>query len=164
MSLIHRSLIPKLHPILRIYVGCAEMLFGDIHSVDMIKIHKQSGKVSLMKYDGFKGKALPELHERIKVNLRQQEVDVFDHHSTVKQQILFCKERFVSMNYQGREKWEAFSRWLESKGVDVEAGYGVKQDLLMFLEINGFTDEYSKWEEWLQHTGGNQKNPDSAIR
>ena len=147
---IHRSLIQELHPVLRIYVGCAEVLYGDLKEVDIIKIHKQSGKVSLQKYDDFEGKALPELQERIKVNLRRQVIEVFDHRSTERQQVVYFKERYVSKDHPEREKWEAFSNWLVSLGLDLEAGYGYKQELLDFLEGMSLTDELVKWEESLQ--------------
>jgi DNA phosphorothioation-associated putative methyltransferase len=147
---IHRSLILELHPVLRIYVGCAEVLYGDLKDVDIIKIHKQSGKVSLLKYDNFEGKVLPELLERIKVNLRRQVIEVFDHCSTERQQVLYFKERYVSKDHPEREKWEAFSNWLESLGLDLEIGYGYKQELLDFLESRGLTGELDKWEESLQ--------------
>lgn len=64
---IHRSLLNELPPILRVYTGCATQLYGDIENIDLIKMHMQSGKVSLMKYDDFEFKKLPLLHERIKI-------------------------------------------------------------------------------------------------
>lgn len=67
--------LPDLHPILRIYVGCAELLAGDLREIDVIKLHKRSGKVSLLRYDDFERTPLPELIERIRVNLSQQDLD-----------------------------------------------------------------------------------------
>jgi hypothetical protein len=60
---------------LRIYVGCAAQLFGDINEFDLVKIHFTSSKVSLMRYDDW-SKEEPLLLERGKVRLRDQEVDV----------------------------------------------------------------------------------------
>lgn len=143
---IHRSLLPELHPVLRIYVGCAEILHGSLNDVDVVKIHKQSGKVSLLKYDDFEGNLLPELQERIKVNLRRQVMEVFDHRSTERQQVLFFKERYVSKDHPEREKWEAFSTWLQGLGLDLSLGYGYKQELMNFIEESCQTSEYLKWE------------------
>ncbi|GKT09170.1 DNA phosphorothioation-associated putative methyltransferase [Desulforhabdus sp. TSK] len=132
---IQRSLIQELHPILRIYVGCAEVLYGDLKDVDIVKIHKRSGKVSLLKYDDFEGKVFPELQERIKVNLRRQAIEVFDHRSTERQEVLYFKERYVSKDHPERQRWEEFSNWLKNLGLDLETGYGpYKQELLSFLE------------------------------
>ena len=134
---IHRSLMPLLHPILRIYVGCAELLAGDLRQIDIIKLHKASGKVSLLRYDDFENKPLPELVERIKVNLRQQSVDVFDHQSSERLEILYFKERYVALEHPDRETWESFSFKLQELGFDVSAGYGpTKQELLAVLDAN----------------------------
>ena len=67
---LHRTLLDELPPVLRAYVGCATTLFGDVSQADMIKLHKSSGKATFLVYDDFDGKPLPELKQRIKVNLR----------------------------------------------------------------------------------------------
>ena len=66
-------------PLVRIYVGCALQLFGDASSVDLIKVHLQSGKVSFMVYDDFEGSEVPKLTQRIKVDLPRLRVDFFDY-------------------------------------------------------------------------------------
>jgi hypothetical protein len=76
---VHRSLLEHLPPVLRAYVGCATLLFGDVAQADVIKLHKASGKVTFLVYDDFDGKPVPELKLRIKVNLRTRWVQVFDH-------------------------------------------------------------------------------------
>lgn len=75
----HRSALDELPPVLRAYVGCATALFGDVSQADVIKLHKTSGKATFLVYDDFEGKPLPELRQRIKVNLRTRWVQVFDH-------------------------------------------------------------------------------------
>ena len=72
----HRTYLNDLPEELRIYVGCAAQLFGDIDEFDLIKIHFTSSKVSLMRYDDW-SKEEPLLLERVKVRLRDQDVDVF---------------------------------------------------------------------------------------
>jgi hypothetical protein len=61
------------------YIGCAGVLYGDLHDAHVIKIHKRSRKMSLLKYDDFEKNPLPELVERVKINLRKQTIEVFDH-------------------------------------------------------------------------------------
>jgi DNA phosphorothioation-associated putative methyltransferase len=140
---LHRALLPELHPILRIYVGCAELLAGDLRNIDIIKLHKRSGKVSLLRYDDFEGNPLPELIERIKVNLRRQFVQVFDHRSTERQEILYFKERYVVAEHPNREVWEEFSSRLTSLGLDLETGFGpTRQELLNELEARGIIGEF----------------------
>lgn len=65
-------------PEIRVYVGCAMQLYGDLDSVSLIKIHIASGKVSLMVYDDWE-KPVPKLTERIKIKLRDQDIDFFDY-------------------------------------------------------------------------------------
>lgn len=137
---IHRSLVQELHPVLRIYVGCAEVLYGDLRDVDIVKIHKRSGKVSLLKYDDFDGKPLPELQERVKVNLKRQLIEVFDHRSPDRQEILYFKERYVAKDHPKRARWEEFSKRLQSLDLDLNTGYGPsKQELLSLLAGKGLT-------------------------
>ncbi|MCO4782759.1 MAG: DNA phosphorothioation-associated putative methyltransferase [Candidatus Cloacimonetes bacterium] len=92
----------QLHPVLRIYVGCCERLLGNISDFDLIKIHKESSKLSLMKYSDFYNDLLPKLELRVKVNLAYQKVKVFDYAEIKHPQLLFHKVRFFD------ERWESF--------------------------------------------------------
>ena len=76
---VHQSVLGQCLPLIRIYVGCALQLFGDADNVDLIKIHLQSRKVSLLVYDDFEGARVPKLVERIKIDLERQRVDFFDY-------------------------------------------------------------------------------------
>jgi DNA phosphorothioation-associated putative methyltransferase len=89
----HRSLLPKLPPALRIYVQCAALRYGNPEEADLIKIHVRSGKLTFLHYDNFDGKNHPVLQTRIKINLRTQFVQVFDH--SAEGQRLEKKERFT---------------------------------------------------------------------
>jgi DNA phosphorothioation-associated putative methyltransferase len=91
---IHKSLRNDLDPVLRIYIGCAGLFYGALDSVDIIKIHKASGKVTLLIYDDFEGKELPELHQRIKVNLKNQRIDFFNHKSVTNPQVIRDKGKY----------------------------------------------------------------------
>ena len=75
---IHKSKESSLSPTLRTYVGCASTLYGDMGDVDLIKIHMTSGKVTFLEYDNWSN-AEPKLIYRIKVRMRDQDFDVFDH-------------------------------------------------------------------------------------
>jgi DNA phosphorothioation-associated putative methyltransferase len=104
---VHRSLIPDLPSVLRAYVGCAVALFGDVEQADLVKLHKESGKVTFLTYDDFEGKPLPELQLRIKVNLRTRWVEAFDHRTSG--QLLYYKERFMHPAHPQRTACERFS-------------------------------------------------------
>ncbi len=75
----HRSLFNRLPPILRVYVQCGAVRYGNPEEADLIKIHVRSGKLTFLHYDDFDGKSEPILLTRIKINLRNQFVQVFDH-------------------------------------------------------------------------------------
>lgn len=119
---IHRSVLDELPPVLRAYVGCATALFGDVSQTDIIKLHKASGKVTFLGYDDFEGKPLPELRNRIKVNLRTRWVQVFDH--SADGQLLYFKERFVGASHPRRAEMEAFSVKLRKLGIAEQVGFG----------------------------------------
>jgi len=74
----HKRHLGDLPPELRIYIGCATQLYGDLDNIHLIKAHITSGKVSLMRYDDWE-KDTPSLVERIKIKMRDQDVDFFDY-------------------------------------------------------------------------------------
>jgi DNA phosphorothioation-associated putative methyltransferase len=90
----HRSLLQKLPPILRIYVHCGAIRYGDPNDADLIKIHVRSGKLTFLQYDDFESKENPILHTRTKINLRTRFVQVFDH--SAENQQLPNKKIFLS--------------------------------------------------------------------
>ena len=75
----HQSVLTECLPLIRVYVGCALQLFADAESVDLVKVHLQSDKVTFLVYDSFDGPTKPRLLERIKVDLPRLKVDFFDY-------------------------------------------------------------------------------------
>ena len=75
----HKRFLNLCPPPLRIYVGCSLQMYGDLLSIDLIKVHIQSGKVTLLGYDDFEGKQIPLLTERIKIKMAEQDIDFFDY-------------------------------------------------------------------------------------
>ena len=102
---IHVSLLPRLHPVLRCYVGCAEMLGAPVSEAHIIKIHKRSRKVSLMIYQDFEVRPTPALIERIKIDLRACTVLVFDHRAQPRQ-LLFDKDMYLAEDDPRRVDWQ----------------------------------------------------------
>ncbi|MCY4029679.1 MAG: DNA phosphorothioation-associated putative methyltransferase [Acidobacteria bacterium] len=74
----HQSVLSDCLPLIRVYVGCALQLFGDAGSVDLIKVHLQSDKVTFLVYDDFRA-STPLLVERVKVDLPRLSVDFYDY-------------------------------------------------------------------------------------
>jgi len=140
---LHRSLLEELPPVLRAYVGCATSLFGDVAQADVIKLHKVSGKVTFLVYDDFESKPLPELRQRIKVNLRTRWVQVFDH--SADGQLLYFKERFVSTRDPARALMDKFSAKLRKLGVSESDGiWPNRRDFLLLIERHGLNESLNQ--------------------
>lgn len=108
---LHTQLVPKLPALLRIYIACATVLVGDIGDFDLVKIHIRSGKVTLLKYEDFDGTALPRLLQRVKVKLRELDLDLFDYGSAACPcPLLYFKSRFMNeecAHYPAQVEFEA---------------------------------------------------------
>jgi DNA phosphorothioation-associated putative methyltransferase len=100
---LHAELIDQLPAILRIFIGCAEQLYGSIGvmSADLIKIHMQSSKLTLLRYDDFANSPLPPLVERIKIDLSRTVVQHFDYETPQSRPVLISKTRYLSPSAPG---------------------------------------------------------------
>jgi len=121
---LHSSLIDQLPPILRVYVGCAVVLYGDYRNADLVKIHVTSGKVSLMRYDDFEGKMLPRMIERTKIKLREQDIDYFAYGEEFEPPFLYQKSRYINEEFPNYPEQVAFEEALEGLGLFDFSGYG----------------------------------------
>ena len=119
---VHSSLLTRLPPILRLFVGCATQLYGDVGEADIIKLHRRSGKITFLTYDDFFGKRLPELKLRIKVDLRNLFVSVFDHSG--QGQLLFYKERYLPPEHEEQENPAFIQKSCKKIGIDERFGFG----------------------------------------
>lgn len=94
---LHAQLVSKLPALLRIYIACATVLVGDIADFDLVKIHIRSGKVTLLQYDDFDISPLPRLRQRVKVRLRELDLDLFEYGSDDRPApLLYFKSRFIN--------------------------------------------------------------------
>ena len=124
---LHTSLVEQLPALLRVYIGAAAALYGDVHNADLIKIHIGSGKLTLMRFDDFDARALPRMLERVKIKLRDQDVDVFGYGEVFAPPYLYRKSRFINEEYPGYPEQVAFDEaldQLEARGLLDLSGYG----------------------------------------
>lgn len=91
----HKDNLGDLPTELRIYVGCATQLYGDLENIQLIKVHMTSGKVSLMSYKDWESDT-PYLIERIKIKMRDQDIDFFDYTGEFQPQPLTNKAIYLS--------------------------------------------------------------------
>jgi DNA phosphorothioation-associated putative methyltransferase len=121
---LHTSLVERLPIILRIYVACAAVFYGDIQTADVIKIHIGSGKLTLMKFDEFEGKPLPRMIERIKLNLRSQEVGIFEYGQQFEPPYLYLKSRCINEEFPRYSEQLAFDEKVVQLGILDYSDYG----------------------------------------
>jgi len=111
---LHAGLIERLPAALRAYLGCAEKMFGDLDQADLVKIHITSGKLTLLMYDDFDKNPLPTMRERVKINLREQDIEFFDYSEYAQRPILYIKSRYLAPDHKGYKRQLRFDRQLEN--------------------------------------------------
>ena len=83
--------------------------------------------------------------ERIKVNLRQQRIDIFDHQLGSYQQLLYFKDQYVGKNHPEHPKWARFSKKLRKFGFNYADPVGPsKQEFHNFIDQNALTPSLNK--------------------
>jgi DNA phosphorothioation-associated putative methyltransferase len=121
---LHTELVQRLPPILRAYIGCGTVLYGDVTSADLLKIHIRSGKLTMMKFDDFFGSPLPRMTQRVKINLRKQELNIFDYGEAYREPYLYKKSRFLNEESPFFAEQVLFESALDELGVFDFEGYG----------------------------------------
>lgn len=142
---VHRELLPSLPAVLRLYVACASIRYGDPDAADIIKLHKQSGKVTFLIYDDFAGKPLPELRTRVKVNLRTLFVQVFEHPDGDDSQLLLFKERYLAAEHPKRVAMQEFSKKVLNLGIPTTGAIGPsKEQFLKLAMAHGLNERLNR--------------------
>ena len=139
------NLVEQLPALLRVYIGAAAAAYGDVRNADLLKIHIGSGKLTLMRFDDFHDQPLPRLRERVKIKLREQDVDYFAYGDDYEPPFLYRKSRFINEEHPRYPEQVAFDEALEGLGLFDLSGFGpAPAELLAGLarnrwEIDGFT-------------------------
>lgn len=114
---LHKHFIDQLPALLRVYVGAAIQLYGELDDIDLVKIHITSGKVSFMGYDDFNTTPLPVLRERIKVKMWQLDIDFFDYIDAERRPPLIYKSQYINEKFNDNKKQTAFDKRLHKEGI-----------------------------------------------
>ncbi|MFZ4534890.1 DNA phosphorothioation-associated putative methyltransferase [Propionivibrio sp.] len=128
---LHVSLVEQLPPLLRVYVGCAAVLYGDYRNADLIKIHTGSGKVSLMRFDHFEDHPLPRMVERVKIKLREQNIDYFAYGEYFEPPFLFHKSRYINEEFRNYPEQMAFEQALDNLKLVDRSVFGPSPDVFV---------------------------------
>ncbi len=127
----HISLVERLPAVLRVYVGCGLLIYGELGPVDLIKIHIGSGKLTLMEFEDFAERSLPRMTRRIKVNIRLQDFDVFEYASPqFPKPLLYWKSRFINEDSPGFAEQQIFDERLDASGLLADETYGPSEEEL----------------------------------
>jgi len=110
---LHKNFIDELSSLLRVYVYSALQLYGELDDIQLIKIHITSGKVTLLGYEGFDNSPLPQLKERVKIKMAEQDVDFFDYVNESRRPILLDKVEYIDESFDDFKKQKAFNKRLE---------------------------------------------------
>jgi len=106
---LHKNFIDELSPLLRVYVYSALQLYGELDDIQLVKIHITSGKVTLLGYEGFNDSPLPQLKERVKIKMAEQDVDFFDYINGNYRPILLDKIEYIDDSFSEFKKLRTFN-------------------------------------------------------
>ncbi|ENM3776679.1 DNA phosphorothioation-associated putative methyltransferase [Vibrio cholerae] len=108
----HKSYIEKLPLLLRVYVGAALQMYGELDdAIDLVKVHINSGKLTLTHYDDFE-KSVPYLVERTKIKMADQSIDFFDYVEESRRPPLLNKHLLLDSLDAKYEKQKSFDKRL----------------------------------------------------
>lgn len=105
---IHTSLVDALPAVLRVYIGAAATIYGDVRSADLVKVHVRSGKLTVLEFEDFDSSPTPLLRRRVKIHLRTQEIDVFEYAENYEPTLLLGKSNFINEEFPGYTQQAAF--------------------------------------------------------
>ncbi|PRG86133.1 peptidase m15a [Burkholderia multivorans] len=133
---LHLSTVDRLPPVLRAYVGCGLLIYGNAGDAQLAKIHARSGKLTLTEYDDFDSVPLPRLAKRVKINIRKQDYEIFEYGGRYEKPLLYFKSRYLNEEYPNYSQQEAFDRAFEGLELFDSEGYGMSaSDLAECLEL-----------------------------
>lgn len=118
---LHKKFIDDLSPLLRVYVYSALQLYGELDDIQLVKIHITSGKVTLLGYEGFDNTPLPQLKERVKIKMAEQDVDFFDYMNENQRAVLLDKMKYIDESFEDYKKQKAFNKRLIKEISNVES-------------------------------------------
>ncbi|MEO2031649.1 MAG: DNA phosphorothioation-associated putative methyltransferase, partial [Planctomycetaceae bacterium] len=107
---LHREAVPSLSPVLRIYEGCARAYLGGLDDMNLVKLHRFSGKISYLSCDAFDHDPHPFTTSAVKLSLRNLRLDFYDQSDALNPVVIDQKERMVPAEYSLHKKFERLTR------------------------------------------------------
>ena len=104
---VHVDAVELLPPELRVYLGAAEAVIGEVPSATLVKAHFDRPRVSWLVYPHFDTDPHPSLRESWVVDFRQLDVRPYDYSGRDNPPVLHRKELFIA---PGHPRYETFRR------------------------------------------------------
>lgn len=136
--LLDARLADRLPAPLRTYIGCAEKLYGSVGAADVLKIHIMSGKLTLLRYEGYVAQPLPRLVERVKVKLKDVDWDEFAYRDGEQTRVLVMKSLLMAPDLPGYGEQEEFDRKIKRSLPDVVGPVDIPESVINKIPISSF--------------------------
>jgi DNA phosphorothioation-associated putative methyltransferase len=107
---VHRSALPNLPRLLRLYEGCARVLAGTVDGANIIKLSVTGPQISYLAYPRFDTNAHPALSAAVTVSLGKLTVALRDYSCSENPPVIHRKEEFVTADHPRRALWAQLTR------------------------------------------------------
>lgn len=135
---VHAQALHTLSPLLRVYVGCAEALTGQVEGATLLKINRLKPQVAFLVYPDFDKDPHPALAASVVGRLRELSVSYRDFSRRDNPPVLHRKETFVPNGYPQREKFSRLTTQEERAGLLDSPTIGTRTGWLEVLAACGF--------------------------
>jgi hypothetical protein len=126
-------------PLLHIYEGCGRAYLGEVEGANLIKIHRQSGKLSYLVYPDFDADPHPALLRCVRLNLRSRQIDCHDYAASVNPPVLHRKETFLLAEHPRHAKFARLTAQEEkARLLEDAAGIGTREGWAWRLRERGY--------------------------
>jgi DNA phosphorothioation-associated putative methyltransferase len=127
---VHLSALSQLPALLRVYEGCAHALIGAVEGANVIKLHRDSPRVSYLCYPKFEKDAHPALSASLLVDLQTLRVTYREYTESENPPILHRKEEFLACDHPLRLRFarltkqeERYRLYEQSHAIGTRAGW-----------------------------------------
>lgn len=114
---VHRSALEALHPLLRVYEGCARALVGTIEGANIVKLRFLEPSVSYLSYPHFDADPHPVLASSVLVHLQTFRLQYRHYSDSENPPLLHRKEEFVRADDPSHAKYQRLTRQEEANGL-----------------------------------------------
>ena len=114
---IHRSALPELNIVLRIYEQLSRFYLPSFKPFTLIKFHTNQSLISYLFYPDFDQDPHPALTASFQVNVKTGQVNIMDYSNSDNPPILHRKETFVTANYPNYQTFKQLTKTEERLGL-----------------------------------------------